>query len=257
MKFESALWTDIGVERETNQDSMCLKHALTDQGEVVMGVVCDGMGGLANGELASAEVVRAFSGWFEKELPQLLKMADCEEEICYRWERLIQEQNQNIVSYGRSRGTQLGTTATAMIFLPGGRYILAHVGDTRAYRITQWSAEQLTVDHSLAEQRFRAGELTRAEAEQHMDRNVLVRSVGALRTVKPDVSRGRAAAGECYLLCTDGFRHEITEDELFRSFAPDAVRDEAELSSVLERMTRLNIERGETDNISALAIRLR
>lgn len=256
MKFESALWTDIGVERETNQDSMCIKHALTEQGEILMGVVCDGMGGLELGELASAEVVRAFDNWFETELPGMLSLPDYRDEIRYRWERIIQEQNQNILEYGREHRITLGTTVTAMLFFPDGQYILAHAGDTRAYRITNWSAELLTQDHTLVAQMVRDGRITEAQADNHPDRNVLVRCIGVSRSVRPDILCDCAQADECYLLCSDGFRHEVSRDEFQRNFAPDVVRDESELTRRLEHMTRVNIERGEMDNVSALVIKL-
>lgn len=256
MKYESALWTDVGIERETNQDSLCIQHAQTKHGEVLMGVVCDGMGGLEKGELASAEVIRAFCRWFQKELPGILGIPDCMQEICYGWERIIQAQNQNIAAYGRRNRIQLGTTVTAMLFLPGGEYVLCHVGDTRAYRITNWSAEQLTQDHTLVDRWVREGKITEAEANDHPDRNVLVRCIGVSRSVKPDIQTGRAMAGECYLLCSDGFRHEVSSEEFCRLFAQDSAPDEAAMQRMLEHMTQVNIERGETDNVSALLVRL-
>ena len=256
MKYESALWTDIGVEREANQDSMCLHHAQTSQGELLMGVVCDGMGGYEKGELASAEVVRAFSYWFETELPRMLELPNCLDEIQYRWERIVQEQNQNIAEYGRRHRIQLGTTMTAMLFFSDGRYVMGHIGDTRAYRITNWSAELLTQDHTLVDQMVREGRITEAQANDHPDRNVLTRCIGVSRTVKPEISCGSAMEDECYLLCSDGFRHEVSSEELQRMFAPDAVRDEGDLTRNLEHMTHVNIDRGETDNISALVIKV-
>ena len=69
MQYIAIAETDIGISKETNQDSILIKHASTDVGEVVMAVVCDGMGGLAKGELASATVIRSFDRWFHEVLP--------------------------------------------------------------------------------------------------------------------------------------------------------------------------------------------
>ena len=76
MKFKITVDSDVGIFKSTNQDSVLVKHASTDLGEVVMAIICDGMGGLQKGELASATVVRAFSKWFEEELPFELNHVD-------------------------------------------------------------------------------------------------------------------------------------------------------------------------------------
>ena len=68
MKFNVAIHTDVGIRKETNQDSLCLKQAETDKGVILLAIICDGMGGLEKGEVASATVITAFSKWFETEL---------------------------------------------------------------------------------------------------------------------------------------------------------------------------------------------
>ena len=72
MGFLSVLHSDVGIKKNTNQDSVLIKVASTDYGEVMLAVVCDGMGGLAKGEVASAALIKAFSDWFEQEFPEIL-----------------------------------------------------------------------------------------------------------------------------------------------------------------------------------------
>ena len=72
MPFKVEMHTDIGIRKETNQDSMCVKEAQTDKGNILFTVICDGMGGLEKGEVASATIINAFSTWFENELPYQL-----------------------------------------------------------------------------------------------------------------------------------------------------------------------------------------
>ena len=72
MNFLTAVHTDVGIRKKTNQDSILLETAATDYGQVLLGVICDGMGGLAKGEVASAILVKAFSSWFHREFPQIL-----------------------------------------------------------------------------------------------------------------------------------------------------------------------------------------
>ena len=76
MRYTAAADTDVGISRTTNQDSVLIKHALADDTEVLLAVLCDGMGGLAKGELASATVIRDFSRWFDEELPLELENVD-------------------------------------------------------------------------------------------------------------------------------------------------------------------------------------
>ena len=72
MNFVSNCCTDVGITKRVNQDSLCIKQAQTSQGKILMAVICDGMGGMKSGEIASAMTVSAFSDWFLKELPTLL-----------------------------------------------------------------------------------------------------------------------------------------------------------------------------------------
>lgn len=72
MRYLIAAHTDVGIKKKTNQDSYMIKEAQTKMGRIFFGVLCDGMGGLSNGELASATVIRAMEQWFETDFPQLL-----------------------------------------------------------------------------------------------------------------------------------------------------------------------------------------
>ena len=94
----------------------CRKHAETELGEIVLTVVCDGMGGLDKGELASATVIRGFANWFEQELPTELAHPDLSV-IAQKWKLMLKELNEKISSYGQRQRAQLGTTVTAILCL--------------------------------------------------------------------------------------------------------------------------------------------
>ena len=81
MNFLTSSYTDVGTRKKTNQDSMIIMEAATDFGNALFASVCDGMGGLAKGEVASATVIKAFGDWFEKELPKLLHAEEPEKVI--------------------------------------------------------------------------------------------------------------------------------------------------------------------------------
>lgn len=255
MNYQIALHTDVGIKKDTNQDSLCVKQAETDKGTVLLAVVCDGMGGLEKGEVASATVINAFSNWFENELPVILSKNSYYEDTKYRWDRIIKEQNQNIGEYGRKNHIQLGTTISAMLVFEDGRYLIGHVGDSRIYKITDTEIETLTLDQTLMAQKVRNGTMTPEEAERDPRRNMLLQCVGASKTVEPDYIEGTVAQNECYMLCSDGFRHVVTEDEIKAAFAPSANMTEEAMKSNVVRLVELNKERNETDNISAILVK--
>lgn len=115
MNYFAAASTDIGIVKNTNQDSICIKIAdFEGKGQVVMAVICDGMGGLAKGELASATVIRRCSKWFEKDLPcEILSYSW--EELSAEWIQMLKECNQRILEYGKSVDVKLGTTLSAVL----------------------------------------------------------------------------------------------------------------------------------------------
>ena len=98
MRFTATADTDVGLTKDINQDSLLLKHAKANEKEILMAIICDGMGGLALGELASATVIRAFAEWFDKELPFELKQLDMHV-IAEKWTLLLKELNFKILEF--------------------------------------------------------------------------------------------------------------------------------------------------------------
>ncbi len=256
MEFKIAIRTDVGIKKETNQDSCCVLEAKTEKGNILMAVICDGMGGLAKGEVASATLIRTFAGWFERDLPQLLSMQAGLPEIQYQWDRIIKEQNQNIAAYGKTLKLQLGTTITALLILENGSYLIGHVGDSRAYCVTDQALQALTEDQTVVAREIKLGRMTPEEAERDPRRNVLLQCVGASRVVQPEFYYGTVGAGQCLLLCSDGFRHVVSGAEIQQAFAPGSNPDESTMAANVERLIDLNKFRHETDNITAVLIKV-
>ena len=145
MRYVAIAESDIGIARDTNQDSILIKHATYDNNEVLMAIVCDGMGGLSRGEIASAAVIREFEKWFMKELPFELKRIDMNV-IGYKWSLLLRSLNISIQEYGQKFSERLGTTFTGTLFI-NNQFVVVHVGDTRLYHIDT-SLKQMTNDHT-------------------------------------------------------------------------------------------------------------
>lgn len=247
--------TDVGTRKNTNQDSLCVKKARTNKGEIIMAVMCDGMGGLEKGEVASAYVVKKFSEWFETFLPTVIESPDLFEEIQYSWSREIKTLNNNILDYGKRLGINLGSTLTVFFMVEDGRYIIGHVGDSRAYCIENDSLNILTSDQTLVAYEVKIGKLTKEQAEVDPRRNVLLQCIGASRFVEPDFIYGKASNNQCYMICSDGFRHVVSNDEFIRAFSPSVNNDVDAIRKNISNLVEVNKARGEGDNISVILMR--
>ena len=255
MEYKISMHTDIGPEKASNQDSLCVKEAYTSDGTVLLAAVCDGMGGLEKGEVASKTMVQMLSDWFEQELPYLLAKKDYKTEIVDSLDTLVKDCSRRILAYGAQNHIQLGTTVTALVFLPDKSYIICHVGDTRVYKIDDNTAVILTEDQTLVQRELRLGRITKEQALTDPRGNVLLQCVGASKYVQPVFIQGNTADNVCYMLCSDGFRHELTRREIAEALSPGQNTNEVVMKRNLVSLVEKNIECGETDNISALLIR--
>ena len=253
MRFIATADTDIGIAKTTNQDSVLLKHASTDIGEVLMAIICDGMGGLSKGELASATVIRAFERWFYEELPLELENVDMNV-IGSKWSLMLKELNGRILEYSQQTdGQGLGTTFTGILFVDT-QYVIVHVGDTRVYKIDS-KLRQLTADQTFIAREIQRGTLTPEQAKTDKRRNMLLQCVGASKVVEPDVISGTTESG-AYMLCSDGFRHKISEDEIYEMLNPTKLMNKTVMHNYIQHLIEEVKSRGEKDNISAVLIRV-
>lgn len=253
MRYLLSASTDIGTRKKENQDSVLVKRAIFNDKQIVLAVLCDGMGGLKKGEIASASLARAFGAWFENEFPKILESSDVERQVLASWDHLIRNMNEKICEYGREHKLQLGTTLTAMLFLEN-RYYIAHVGDSRAYELKD-QILQLTKDQTLVQREVDQGLLKPEEAEIDPRRNVLLQCVGASGHVEPTYVKGNISSEAVYLLCCDGFRHVINANEIFEAFHPKNMLNEDVMKQTAQNLIQVNKDRGEQDNISVIAIR--
>ncbi len=254
MTFLSAVCSDKGIQKQTNQDSICLKIAKTSIGQVLLAVVCDGVGGLHKGEVASANVVRAFDTWFMNDLAPLLQVFSIEE-VKYQWKRIIQQQNHYIREYGKRNQMQLGTTLTALLMIDKQEALIAQVGDSRAYVIHR-QLECLTSDQTWVNREVERGHMTKEEATQDARRNILLQCIGTSSIVEPAFVEHTPMKDAVYLLCSDGFYHKLQEQEIATSCSPVSFHQEEEMKNTLENLMKQNKERIETDNMSAILIKV-
>lgn len=253
MNFIVSANTDIGIVKNTNQDSLSVKVINTSIGRMSFAILCDGMGGLAKGEVASASVIRAFDEWVNNELPVLCSAPLDENTIKAQWEKILLDQNNIIKSYGARQGVKLGTTAVVML-LTDNQYFIMNVGDSRAYEFTETMA-QLTNDQTFVAREVALGNMTPEQAEVDERRSVLLQCIGASEEVYPDFFVGETKQNATYMLCSDGFRHEITPDEIFAKFQPGVLLDDSTMNQNTLDLIELNKQRNERDNISVVLVR--
>jgi len=251
-RYLTAWYTDRGIQKETNQDSALLLQADTPQGPVLLAALCDGMGGLEKGELASATAVRAFDRWFRQDLPVLLQQQDFAAALSESWTRLVNDLNHKLGSYGKLIHTNLGTTVVAVL-LVGQTYYILNVGDSRVYLLAD-QLYQLTHDQTFVQQQIDQGLMNEQQAEYDPRRSVLLQCVGASPSVVPDFFAGAFQPGQRLLLCSDGFRHVISPNEIFAALSGYAAPGRADMAAGLHKLVELNKARLETDNITALLI---
>ena len=228
--------TDVGATREENQDS--IDYIQTPDGAWTLLVVCDGMGGHADGKLASSMAVDLIGRRFT----ELSAAGDAREAL----RGAIVDANAAVYSASRESGQArgMGTTCAALA-VRGDEAWIAHVGDSRVYRIRPGVVERMTRDHSAVQRMVDAGMITEDEARRHPESNVLIRSVGVRETVEPDV-RGpeKILPGDRFLLCSDGLWN-VVEDEVVAAMASMYEPQEA-----VEKLIALANDRGGPDNIS-------
>jgi protein phosphatase len=204
--------SDVGMRRANNQDSFAIVMASDAEkwqrsGDLL--IVADGMGAHAAGELASKLSVELIPHHYSK----LIMKMDCSEAILKAFEETNREINRrgNVNPDFRS----MGTTTSAILLLPIGG-VIAHVGDSRVYRLRGQTFEQLTFDHSLVWEMQQAGEVSEEMIRNSsIPKNVITRSLGPSPVVQVDLEGPfPLKAGDRFLLCSDGLSGQIADEEI-------------------------------------------
>jgi len=235
--YAVAVLSDCGRTRPSNEDAFGVSA------ERGVYVVCDGMGGAAAGEVASAlavgEVLRVLSG-----RPETAALEDAVQEA-------LRTANQTIHSRAQ-RDPQLHGMGTTLVGLvtEGYRVVVFNVGDSRCYRLRNSALVQISQDHSLVEEQVRSGTITHAEALRSPQRNVITRALGTETDVEPDLFELKAEAGDLFLLCSDGLTCELPDPLIESMLAADL-----SLNELCARLVDAANRAGGHDNITCLLVR--
>ncbi len=250
LRIESAAQTNVGRVRRHNEDC----YAVVD--ELGLYLVADGMGGHASGDVASRMAIELVTDFFAStsEDPDLTWPYRLDTERPYDENRLvvgIKLANREIYQTAQNDPSKrgMGTTIVGMLVFEDVIYI-AHVGDSRVYRIRNEGIEQLTEDHSLLNEYLKLKPLSREEIACFPQKNVIVRGLGLKETVNVDTRVEIPRAGDIYVLCSDGLSGPVSDAEIL-----DIVAGAPALRSATSRLIQQANDHGGPDNVSVVLAR--
>ena len=170
------------------------------------------------------------------------------------WGALLQTQNELIRTHGIKTGTRLGTTFTGAIAC-GGRYLVGHVGDCRAYQLDKASFSQITEDQTEVARKLAAGEIT-AEEARRMPKNVILQAVGSGRVLVPAFYEGTCGPNELFVICCDGAYHRAENEGIRQIFQRACFTDEQSLGKACQDLLDYDLQMGEKDNLTVVCFSL-
>lgn len=237
--------SDKGKVRKENQDCVLMTE-IRPKG-CFAAVVCDGMGGVHGGKLASEMAVSAFMADFRK---NLLRSSDKKPDLLPLLRHACVVANRVVYQYSCSNTecAGMGTTLVAAAVRSGTATILS-IGDSRAYHITRKGIVQITKDHSLVEEMVDRGEITRAQARNHPKKNFITRALGVDAQVYADCFTVPFRPGERLLLCSDGLSNTLTDDMLYR-----ICRAGRGPETACRRLIQRALDAGVRDNVTAALV---
>lgn len=233
--------TDAGMVRENNQDS----YTAFELDGAVIAVVCDGMGGAAEGALASNQAVMAIKEYITERFYGTMS------DISIKSLLVSAVESANRFVYNLSRTDDkyygMGTTAVAAVISESYVYI-AHVGDSRAYKKSDGTLTQLTKDHSIIQHMIERGEISAQEAAAHPDKHIITRALGVDTDVKVDFCQEPFNENDILILCSDGLTNYVGTDDIISLTNDGCYFDYA------DRLVNLANQNGGGDNITVVAV---
>jgi serine/threonine protein phosphatase PrpC len=265
LRLKAAAGTHPGQVRESNQDAVLAFVRSPEKGDTLgLLVVADGMGGHQAGEVASLLVVETVYNALRESLaqdesssappeepgttdaPQQPLPRDLEE----RLRRAVEQANAAVYRYAQRHpeaAGDLGSTVTCA-FVHGQQAIIANVGDSRTYHLSEDGLEQVTDDHSYVGELLRAGQISPEDIYDHPQRSMITRALGQNPQVEVDVTRRVLASGDRLLLCSDGLWEMVRDTDRLERYLCEAVRPDIAVQLLIQAAN----EEGGADNIGVV-----
>jgi protein phosphatase len=242
MNFKVGSLTDIGRRRQQNQDAFAAEEKLG------IFVVADGMGGHRGGEIASALAAQNIP----EAVKELLESGhtDPKQIITHAVLRANQAIFDHALKHIELQG--MGTTTTALFF-KDGMLTIGHVGDSRCYFLRPGRVWQATRDHSLVQEKLRAGIITREQAKHDRMKNIITRSVGYEPEVEVEVYQIKVERGDSFVICSDGLSGQIS-DETLLEIVQEHLYDGGDATQAVKQLIETANRNGGDDNITAVLV---
>ncbi len=235
--------TDKGSVRAANQDSFYVGRIEGMNDEMVLCVVCDGMGGAAAGDFASVTALNAFKATAENRLLAGESPERAMKAAAIEANRTVKAKaDENPDYYG------MGTTLVAILASPK-QAVIANIGDSRCYMIRGETISQITKDHSLVETMVDSGELSREQAQRHPHKNYITRAVGTENSVECDIFQKKLKKGDRLLLCSDGLSNIVNQHEMLYEICFGD-----KLETAVRRMMDIALGRFAPDNVTVVLL---
>lgn len=234
--------TDIGLQRESNQDSYAAGEL---PGSVAWAVVCDGMGGAAGGNYASSTAVKVIS----ERITSSYRVGMSASSIRNMLTSAIAAANISVYDMSKADPelTGMGTTVVVAIVVDNNVFI-AHAGDSRAYILSNGSLNQLTKDHSIVQEMIDHGTLTPDEAKVHPRKNIITRALGVDYELRIDFDIADIGENDVLILCTDGLTNFVEPQEIYE------LTDDGKFYEYAERLVDRANSNGGGDNITVVTV---
>lgn len=243
--------TDVGHRRAANQDNFIIRKYSAD---VLLAVVCDGMGGANGGSTASTVAANTFyeviSG-HETLHPSFFGL--CEEEILHILSEAAAEANRAVyeMSIHDPALEGMGTTLVGCI-ISGEHVYIVNVGDSRLYHISKESYQQITKDHSYVQHLVDLGKISPEEAKNSRNKNLITRAVGTEKSVECDLFTCDVKVGDFLVLCSDGLTNHVEPSEIYETVCHGTSYTDIQMSC--ESLIDQANDRGGLDNITAVVL---
>lgn len=250
MALEFACDTDVGMVRHENEDFLAINQ------ELGFAVLADGMGGYQAGEVASRLAVETILHELQHRSSQVA-LADIHASsgLCHAsllLQQAILHANQIIwqtaCSQRHYRG--MGTTVVAVWFY-GDQMSVAHVGDSRLYRLRDKQLKSLTKDHSVLQQLIDVGLIEEQQAWHAPNKNLITRALGVKEQVEVDLQEHKVHENDVYLLCSDGLNDMLQDADIF-----NILNKKYSASDIAHQLVAMANQQGGKDNISVIVIKL-
>ncbi len=244
--------TDTGRVRDHNEDAIGAIH------DIGLWVVADGMGGYNAGEVASGIAVKTILD-LVREACQREDRGEVEAAIGYMRQTIVLRDavlrankiiNQTAKSQPQCEG--MGTTLVACLFYDN-RLSIAHVGDSRLYRMRANHFEQITMDHSLLQELVDRGFYSEEEAQRATNRNYVTRALGVESNVEVEIQEVDVEKGDYYLLCSDGLPDMVEDEDIHLTISTF----DNNIDTIAEQLVRLTNDNGGRDNVSVILVQVK